>query len=150
MSRSRVSIARPANQTAYSAGDVVLGTINFPLISGRDVLITCADLLLNITAIPTGMASFRLHLYDATPSVIADNVAWDLPAGDQAAYLGYIDLGSPADLGSTCFIEAEQVNKQIRLQDTNLYGYLVTAAGYTPAANSEVYTLSLHTIPVSD
>lgn len=149
MSRSRVATARPANQTPISANDVVLGAVNFQLISGRDVIVTSADLLINTTGIPTGMTSFRLYLYDVTPpSALADNAAWDLPSGDQASFLGYIDLGSPIDLGSTLFVQTDQVNKQIRLQDTNLYGYLVTNGGYTPAANSEVYTLTIHTVPV--
>jgi hypothetical protein len=95
------------------------------------------------------MTSFRLHLYRETPpSALADNAAWDLPSGDRAAYRGYIDLGSPADVGSTLFCQVDQINKHVKLHsgETSLYGYLVTNGGFTPAANSEVYVPTLHAI----
>jgi hypothetical protein len=150
MSRSRITGTRPANADAYVAGDVVIGALEFPLVEGRESLITSADLRIHVAAIPAGMTSFRLHLYDVTPpSAIADNAAWDLAAGDRASYLGYVDLGSPADAVSTLFVQVDQVNKQIRTQSTSVFGYLVTNGGFTPAGNSEVYVLSLHTVGMS-
>jgi hypothetical protein len=93
------------------------------------------------------MTSFRLHLYDATPpSATADNAAWDLPAGDRANYLGYVDLGSPVDVGATLYVQTDQVNKQFRASTADLYGYLVTNGGFTPAANSEVYVPELNAV----
>lgn len=138
---SKPTVTRPANTTPYTAGDVVGGAIPLSAFNGTgDALITSCDLRIDVSAIPAGMTSFRLHLYrDSPPSAIADNAAWDLPSGDRAYYSGYIDLGSPADLGSTLFCEVEQVNKQIRLTGTAMYGYLVTNGAFTPAANSEVY-----------
>lgn len=147
--KSQVTITRPANVTAYSAGDVVGGAIEFVEAGFRtaSLLLTSADLRVNVSAIPSGMTSFRLHLYSETPaSALADNAAWDLPSGDRAAYLGYIDLGSPADVGSTLYAQVDQVNKQIRLAGTSLYGYLVTNGAFTPAANSEVYVATLHSV----
>lgn len=147
MSRSKVTITRPANADAYTAGDTVGGVFEIPLVAGRDALITSVDLQPQIAAIPVGMTSFRLHLYDVTPpSAIADNAAWTLPADDRASYLGYVDLGSPADVGATLFTQVDQVNKQIRTQSSSIFGYLVTNGGFTPAGNSEVYVLNLHTV----
>lgn len=148
--KSKPTVTRPANTTAYTAGDVLGGAIEFPAIGpfAGDIIITSTALTAHIAAIPAGMTSFRLHLYDVTPpSALADNAAWDLPSGDRASYLGYVDLGSPADVGSTLYVQANQENKQLRLRGGySLFGYLVTNGGFTPAGNSEVYTPELHAI----
>ena len=147
--QAKPTVTRPANTTAYTAGDVVGGSITFPGVGpfGGDILVTSAALRINVASIPAGMTSFRLHLYDVTPpSALADNAAWDLPAGDRANYLGYIDLGSPADVGSTLYVQADQINRQIRLRTADLYGYLVTNGGFTPANNSEIYVPELNAV----
>lgn len=146
------TITRPANVTAYSAGDVVGGAITFANMgtSGGRIMLTSSQLELDIAAIPTGMTSFFVALYSVTPpSALADNAAWDLPSGDRASFLGIVQLGTPVDLGSTLYVEQNIINKQIKLAGTSVFGYLVTATGYTPAANSEVYVCSLHSVGVS-
>jgi hypothetical protein len=146
------TITRPANTTAYSAGDVVGGAITFANMgtSGGRIMLTSSQLELDIAVIPTGMTSFFVALYSVTPpSALADNAAWDLPSGDRASYLGIVQLGTPVDLGSTLYVEQNIINKQIKLAGTSVFGYLVTATGYTPAANSEVYVCSLHSVGVS-
>lgn len=140
--RSAAAITRPANTTPYSANDSFGGVLTFANIgpAGGHIMLTSLDLRYDVSAIPTGMTSFRLHLYTATPpSALADNAAWDLPSGDRSAYIGYAELGSPADLGATLFSQVDQANKHIKLADgsSSLFGYVVTAGGYTPAANSE-------------
>lgn len=145
---SQRTVTRPANTTAYTAGDVLGGAITFygmGNVAGH-IIITYASLRADVAAIPAGMTSFRLHLYTATPpSAIADNAAWDLPAGDRANYLGYIDIGSPADFGATLFVQNDGLSMQIPC-DGDLYGYLVTNGAFTPAGNSEVYTACLRAI----
>ena len=143
-------VTRPANTDAYTAGDVVGGLIRFVGIgpTSDHILVTAFDLTARITAIPSGMTSFRLHIYNDIPSAIADNAAWDLPAGDRAYYLGYIDSAIMTDLGSTCYAQADWVNKQFKLGEnhTSLYAYLQTIGGYTPAGNSEVYVPRLRAV----
>jgi hypothetical protein len=83
------------------------------------------------------MAAFRLHLFTATPtSALADNDAFDLPAGDRALYLGFIDLPVPVDMGSTLFSQpSPQLPKKLKMGATSsLFGYLQTIAGYTPTS----------------
>lgn len=146
------TITRPANTTTYSAGDVVGGAITFANMgtSGGRIMLTSSQLELDIAAIPVGMTSFFVALYSVTPpSALADNAAWDLPSGDRASFLGIVQLGTPVDLGSTLYVEQNIINKQIKLAGTSVFGYLVTATGYTPAANSEVYVCSLHSVGVS-
>ena len=148
---SQVTVTRPANVTIYSAGDVVGGAIAFTAIgpAGCEIQIVSTDLRADIAAVPAGMTTMRLHLYNVTPpSAIADNGVWDLPAGDRASYLGFIDLGTPADLGSTVYCQADNIQKRVKLGagETALYGYLVSAGGFTPAANSEVYNPSIRAV----
>lgn len=149
---SKTTITRPANVTPYTAGDVLGGALTIATMgaSGGDSILTNAFLLPQIAAIPAGMTSFRLHLYSATPpSAIADNGVWTFDAGDQAVYLGYVDLGSPADFGAGLFVQAVPINLQIKLvASTSVFGYLVTNGGFTPAANSEVYLLNTRAVGV--
>lgn len=150
--KSQPTVTRAANTTAYTAGDVVGGVIEFPQIGNftNHILITSVDLRINISAIPSGMGSFRLHLYNSSPtSAYVDNDAWDLPSGDRAAYIGYIDIGGPIDMGSTLFSQADGVNKHVMLgggAPCTLYGYLQTTGAYTPAANSEIYVPCLRAV----
>jgi hypothetical protein len=148
--KSQPTITRPANTTAYSAGDVVGGAfqlVGLPEGGNRSLLITSADLRVNVAAIPSGMTSFRAYLYRTKPaSDLADNAAWDLPAGDRADYIGYVDLGSPADLGSTLFCQVDQINKHIYSGPAGVWAYLVTNGGFTPAANSEEYVPTVRAI----
>lgn len=157
MAIAQVQITRPANTTAYTAGDVIgdasgTAVIRFPGMATQintEILITSIDLRVDVNAVPSGMTSFRLHLYkDTPPSALADNASWDLPSGDRSVYIGYVDLGSPVDVGSTLFVETDQVNKHLRTGSGHqaLYGYLVTNGGFTPAANSEVYTVTIRAI----
>jgi hypothetical protein len=144
------SFSRPADATPYTAKDVVGATaaaLTFASVGAPSatIMITGAELEIDISAIPSGMTSFRLHFYNVTPpSALADNAAFDLVSGDRAAYLGFIELGSPELFGSTLYASAENVNKQVKLSTANLYGYLVTAGAYTPNSGA-VYKITLHT-----
>jgi hypothetical protein len=144
-------VTRPANTTAYSANDVVGGVITFSGLgpAGEGRVIVSAALRYDVAAVPAGMANMRLYLYSVTPpSALDDNAAWDLPSGDRAAFIGYVDLGTPVDLGSTLFVQQDNLNKLIKLDgaENTLYGYLVTTGGgYTPAANSETFRVTLRT-----
>lgn len=150
--RSAVSIPRPTNTTAYTAGDVlginnagsagsaVLTFANIGPTGGGYVFFDTVEYEIDITGgVPTGMTSFRLQLYSATPpSALLDNAVYDLPSGDRSVYLGYIDLGSPAPAGaSTLYVETDQYGKKVLVPSGgSLYGYLVTNGGYTPTSGA--------------
>ena len=136
------TITRPANTTAYTAGDVVGGAFQFSGVPGGKLLmVTTAWLLLHFASIPAGMTSFKVKLFKATPpSAIADNAAWDLTAADRAYYIGSYSVGSATDAGATLVCEADGINKHIMVGNAGLWAYLVTDAAYTPASNSEVLT----------
>jgi hypothetical protein len=151
------SFTRPNDTAAYTAGDAVgaaSAILTFPDIGagsnpGRSLLITSAALRVDVAAVPSGMSTFRLHLYNAPPAAIADNAWWDLLAGDRAAYQGYVEFTAPADMGSTLWSQLNSVNHQVQLAagSATLYGVLQTAGAYTPAAQV-VHTLTLRAVSV--
>jgi hypothetical protein len=150
--KSKVTITRPANVTAYTALDVVGQTANaiiqFDGIPARgSFLITSASLRIDVSAVPAGMSSYRLHLYNGSPgSALADNAAFNIPSGDRGQYQGSIDIPVPSDRGDTLFARYEgSPNAHVDI-DAGLYGYLETVGGYTPAGNSEVYVVTVSAI----
>lgn len=149
---SALKITRPANANAYTAVDVIGGVLIFPNMgpaAGGTIIITSTELEYDVAALPANMANCTLHLYSQSPpSALADNAAWDLPAGDRVMYLGKIALGILVDLGSTLYVQVDSVNVQRKLLSSTLYGYLVTDIGFTPAGNSEVLDVTLHSIAV--
>jgi hypothetical protein len=56
------------------------------------VIIQSISLVFSDSTVPSGMGAFRLHLYSASPTAIADNAAFDLASGERATYMGFIDL----------------------------------------------------------
>jgi hypothetical protein len=151
-----VSFTRPANVTAYTAGDVIgTGASNDAIYtltsigsSGGYVVVQSIELVLGISAVPSGMTGFRVHFYDSSPNAAADNSVFDVASGDRAKYLGYIDLPAPVDLGSTCFTQIDYPGKLFKLaaSSTSLFCELQTIGGFTPAANSEAYILRVKTL----
>ncbi len=151
---SVVGLTRTNDTNAYNAGDVVgaatgstaaLTFANIGPTAGGEVMLTTVQFEIDLSAVISGMTSYRLYLYNVTPpSALGDNAAWDLPSGDRASFLGYVDLGVPVDLGSTLYVETLQVNKQLTVPSGgSLFGYLVTVGGFTPSA-SIVHKITLH------
>jgi hypothetical protein len=108
--------------------------------SGSHIMITSAAL--EIDGGTAEATAWRLYLYSVTPpSAYADDAAWDLPSGDRASFLGFVDLGTAVDLGSTQWVETNIINKQIKLAGTSVFGYLVNLTTLTPAAVAHMVTL---------
>jgi hypothetical protein len=153
--KSAITVTRPANTTAYDAGDVVGATaaaITFTTAGGSGLLgfLSGVSVLWESTALISGMANFRLHLYDVTPpSALADGAQWDLPSGDRTAYLGFVDLGTPVDVGSSLWQQVDKIEKLIKFAaaSTTLYGYLVTEAAWTPTS-AQVFRITTSVAPV--
>jgi hypothetical protein len=159
--RAGVTITRPSNTTAYTAGDVIgvadgvtpanagSAIITLPSIgpSGGFVLLQSVRLMIGNTSVPAGMAGFRLHLYTASPTAIADNAAFDLVSGDVASYAGYIDLPTPQDLGSTLLTQTDYPGTLVKLAagSTSLFAELETRGAYTPAS-ATLYDLRVLTL----
>ncbi len=135
---------------AYSANDVfsvaqAMSWVDFNgvLFPGGELMITSARLQIAHTALVASEAGYNLHLYNVTPpSAHADNDPWDEPSGDRLAYLGFIALGTPVDIGSTLEVFTDGINRQISVAATGkTWGEVVTAAGITPTAAARKITL---------
>jgi hypothetical protein len=145
--RSTATITRPSNTTAYTAGDVVGDTggsaiITLPSIgpSGGFVLIQSLSLVLSDSTVPSGMGAFRVHLYSVSPTAIADNAPFDLVSGERATYMGFVDLPTPSDFGSTLYTQTDYPGRLIKLgtASTTLFAELETRGAYTPVSASTV------------
>lgn len=149
-----VTLTRTADTNAYTANDVIgaatgsTAALTFSNMgpSGKEIIITSVQLEVDVASLPAGAANYRLYLYNVTPpSALGDNAAFDLPSGDRASYLGYVDLGTPVDLGSTLYVETANINKQVKLSGTSLFAYLVTIGAYTPTS-AAVKVITLHAV----
>jgi hypothetical protein len=148
------SVTRPNNTDAYTALDVigtaVTSTLTFTdafLQAGGHFIIMGASLRIDVNAVPSGMGSFKLHLYSALPTAIADNAAFNLAAADRDKYLGSIELDTPTDLGDTIYTQKDNINMKRKLatDSTTIYGVLQTVNAFTPSANT-VKTVKLHIV----
>ena len=148
--KSTVALTRTADANAYASGDVV-GNANGCVLAftemgppDSNIMFTSIDMRMDLSSVPTNMGSFRLHMYSATPpSALADNAVWDLPSGDRAAYLGYLDLGTPVDVGATLFIQNDGVNRQVQLTGSTLYCYLVVNTTTSTVALGSAAAMSI-------
>lgn len=114
-------------------------------VSGSCVMITDAEL--EIDGGTAEATAWRLYLYNVTPpSAIADDGAWDLGSGDRASFLGYVDLGTAADMGSTQWVETHGINKVVKLSGATVFGYLVNLTTLTPA--NVAHIVKLYGLPV--
>lgn len=145
--RSTVTITRPSNTTAYTAGDVVGDTSGSAIItlssigpSGGYVLIQSVSLIFSDTSVPSGMSSFRVHFYSASPTAIADNAVFDLISGERANYAGFIELSTPADFGSSLYTQLDYAGRMVQLAagSSTLYAELETRGAYTPVSGSTI------------
>jgi hypothetical protein len=145
--RSTVTITRPSNTTAYTAGDVVGDTGGSAILtlsnigpSGGYVLVQSMSLVFSDSSVPSGMGAFRVHLYSSSPTAIADNAAFDLVSGERASYMGYIDLPAPLDFGSTIYTQVDYPGRLVKLAagSSTLYAEIETRGAYTPVSASTV------------
>ncbi len=129
--------------TSHTANDAngAAAQFSFGAVSASNIMITAASILINGATVE--VTAWRLYLYNVTPpSAYADDAAWDLGSGDQASFLGYIDLYSAIDLGSSQWNEVTGLSKQIKLAGTSVFGYLINTVTLTPAAVAHTVTLN--------
>ena len=151
-----VSFTRPANASGYTAGDVVGGASSAvheltnagPI--GGTVLVQSVDMSIGVNAVPAGMAAFRVHFYNASPSGTTDNAAFNLLAGERSAYCGYADLATPQDLGDTLWAQSDYIGRMIKLASgqTSVWAEIETRGAYTPASGT-VYKLQVGMVELS-
>ena len=128
--------------SSHTAGDCNGAAAQFSFGAPSACLFMITDAELEIDGGTAEATAWRLYLYNATPpSATADDGVWDLVSGDRSAFLGYIDLGTAVDLGSTQWVENHGVNKTVKLSGTSVFGYLVNLTTLTPAAVGHIVKL---------
>lgn len=131
--------------SSHTAGDVVATAQEFTSMgpnAGR-IMITSASI--EIDSATAQVTTWRLYLYNVTPpGAAADGDAFDLESGDRTAFLGYIDLGTAADLVATQWTEVHGISKQIKLAGTSVFGYLVN--GTTLSTENVAHIVTLHAV----
>lgn len=147
-----VIFTRPSNTTAYAAGDVIgaadavtpanAGSAAHLLEgvtkSDRFVILQEAQILIYRSDVPSGMAGFRLHFYDAQPATILDNDAFNLVAADRTCWRGSVDLPAPTDLGDTIASQLTYCGLVLPVMAAtdDLYVQVQTLGAFTPASGT--------------
>lgn len=134
--------------TSHAAKDVVGGAVTFTSVgSSATMLMICGATFSIATTTPVASA-FRLHMFNAAPTVIADDAAFTLASADIAKYLGWIDLGTAFDLDSTAqWQQVDGLAKPVLLTTANIIGYLQNLT--TVTLEAVVHQVILHTYPLS-
>jgi hypothetical protein len=147
------SLTRPANQTAYAAGDVVsAGTTNdhftfkwttSQLKSPFSGLISGAIITDSVT---TGnLPDLELWLFHTDIAKVADNSAFAISDTEMLTCIGVIDF-PVADWktgGANSICTRENLGLAFNAPTSTIYGQLVIRNVYTPPADSEIITCRL-------
>lgn len=152
------TITRPADTTAYAAGDIIANSttagsivpMQFPL-GGNNM--PGATRITRVRFAKSGttntLSQFRLHLYGSLPAAVnGDNAAWSTTGA--ANYLGSIDgpttLNAFSDgcAGVGAAVAGSEI--LVRLNSgTVIYGLLAALAAYVPAS-AETFTVTLECV----
>lgn len=158
VTRADTEFTRPANTTAYTAGDVVSNS------TSATTLITLANAVrvnagtgyIVRVAVTTDLKSItpkiRVHFYNASdPTVSVDNAAMRHLYVDNAKRLGYVDLPAmTTGTDTTNSTMSMSVNDTCRLavvagaSTTSLYAVLEALDAFTPASGQK-FTLTVFT-----
>lgn len=144
------SFARPANTTAYAAGDGVTDSTSAPTplsYSGATSAFRPATKLISARLVKSGTsttsATFRLWLYKgAVSNVPNDNAAFAPAEADQGDLIGSIAFGT-AVAGSDCVTYIGTLSGDLRFNATSdnvIYGILEATGAYTPESAETFYT----------
>ncbi len=135
------TITRPATTPTYGVGAAigdVSGTaiIAFPNIvrSAGEVMLTSITLELDVAS--SAIGAMTLHLFNSSPTSIADTDVWSFPSSDRGKWVADVQLVAPTDKGSTLVSSNDQINKQITMTETTLYGILTTDTSFTATAST--------------
>lgn len=132
---------------SHVAGDANGAIVEFATMGPNAGRIMLTSASLEIAGANAEATAWRLYLFGVTPpSALADDAAFVFPAGDRASFLGFVDLGTAVDLVDTQYVEANGINKQVKLAGTSLFAYLVNLTTLTPAAVA--HKVTLHSVGV--
>lgn len=141
-------ITRPSNADIYAINDVVGNTgtpavgvlTDFFSANGASGYLAKFELW---TSQAANVAPYRIHLFNAAPTAIADNAAFTLLYADIPKYLGYIDISNMSQEGGSSTAALGLWTGQLLLKaavdSRNLHYVITTKAAFTPAS-AQTYT----------
>ena len=147
---SAATFTRPADTTAYASGDLVANSTTagsvaaMAFTAGQASNTSFQVRRVRIIKSGTGVsnASFRLHLYSASPTAAnGDNAAWST---DKAAnYLGSVDVTvDKAFTDGAAGQATTEINARGAAGGNTIYGLLEARGAYTPGS-AETFTVRL-------
>ena len=142
---SQAEFTRPENTTAYDALDTVCNSTGSPAVltfanvaraAAGSGYITSGRIMTSQT---TCTARFRLHLFNVTPTPIADNAPYTMLYANRASRIGVLDFGAcrTEGAGSTAANQQNIIDRMpfvCAAASTTLYGILETLDAFTPAS----------------
>jgi hypothetical protein len=153
------AMTRPANITAYSAGDAVsnnatagsVTSISFPAsdVNNAPVLLTHLELLSPDTGPAGAGATFEVWLFNSDPTANSgvgggDNAAF---SQKQAGFIGRMQgtfiAASDGSMAICTPVEGSFIPTTPSSGGTAIYGLLKTLTAFTPSANSTTFTATL-------
>lgn len=152
IARASTEFTRPADTTAYTAGDVVSNSTSATTLIdlANAVRVNGGSGYIVRVALSTDKKSitprFRVHFFNASgPTVAADNAAYKELYADGAKRLGYVDM--PAMITGTDTTNSDMsrtVNDTVRLPvvaggaTRSLYAVLEALDAFTPASGEKI------------
>lgn len=153
------SVTRPADTTAYTAGDAVSDSTSAPTaasVSGCARVNGGSGVILRAILIDSANQStagdFEVYLFSEAHTATNDNAAWAPSDADiESYYIGKIDFGDTPDVlnaasgaSGNCAYDSEQIAVPFKCGagSTSLYWQLVARNAYTPVS-AEKFTLRL-------
>lgn len=146
------TLTRPGDTTAYTANDSVANSTGSPTaltfsncarVTGGCGLIRDATLILS--GMTTTVAEFHLWVFDTSPTVTADNSAFNPSDGDAANVQCVLmfNAGNMSDGTSNRVYKLVNAPQMFKTSGAlELYGALMTRTGYTPTSG-ETYQFDL-------
>ncbi len=147
------TFARPADTTQYASGDLVANSTTAGSVTPMEwnvadydtgvAFIRRAKIKKSATSVTS--ASFRLHLYGASPTIAnGDNSAWSTT---ESTYYGAIDVTvdrafSDSSAGFGVPVTGSEINAHLRSGGKKIYGLLEARGTYTPAS-AETFSVTL-------
>ena len=154
------SVTRPANTTAYAAGDVVSNAagdrLNFDIKVDDNGLGGSIDAVIAVDAAnQSTLPDLELWLFDTDVAAVADNAAFAPTDAEMLTLVGVIDLpladwkvglsGAGASGNAANVVAPANLPFRVKRQTAGthyLYGVLVARNAYTPIS-AEVFTIKL-------
>ena len=138
--------ARPADTNPYAIGDGVNNSVTVPaplIFTGACPVNGGSGSVISVQLSKSGpsvaSASFRLYLFNVSPTMVNDNAAYNILYSERVGFQGYVDLVLEAEGTGAFKWQSCAISFQCAAADTRLFGLLVAKGAYTPISGETFY-----------